>query len=128
MATEQQIYDRQYYLKNRTKRLAASKQYRIKHMEKMKLLNKAWRDANPLRLLELKLKSNYGITVEQREIMRKNQKDKCAVCSKKKTLCIDHNHKTGKVRALVCRKCNTLLSAFDDKHLFRRMINYVKTH
>lgn len=47
----------------------------------------------------------------ERQKMSDLQKQKCAICDRhenefKKRLCIDHNHKTGKVRALLCYYCN----------------------
>lgn len=55
------------------------------------------------------------LTHEECELERKklsiSQDNKCAICKRdesefKKRLCIDHNHKTGKVRALLCYYCN----------------------
>jgi hypothetical protein len=43
----------------------------------------------------------------------------CALCGKhqselKKALHVDHDHKTGRVRKLLCAKCNLASGAFDD--------------
>lgn len=64
-----------------------------------------------LKSLDNYYKRNYGITWKHREIMLKNQNNCCALCSKhenlfKRRLHVDHNHKSGKVRALVCYRCN----------------------
>lgn len=43
------------------------------------------------------------------------QDDRCAVCEKKKDIyCVDHDHITGKIRGLLCRKCNVGLGMFED--------------
>lgn len=53
----------------------------------------------------------YGITTEQYEELLKKQEHSCAIClrpmsSFKKRLCVDHNHKTGEIRGLLCNFCN----------------------
>lgn len=67
-----------------------------------------------------KLKYRYGITREDYNELLITQNGKCAVCEKSVLelglpLYIDHNHKTGKVRGLLCRKCNIGLGCFDDE-------------
>lgn len=65
----------------------------------------------------------YGITAEEYDAMFQQQRGRCAVCgdppSSINTRCgvlhVDHDHKTRKVRGLVCFLCNTMLgSAKDD--------------
>ena len=57
------------------------------------------------------LRSKYGITLKQYNEMLKNQNYSCALCGRHKSnfnrsLHVDHSHKSGKVRALVCYFCN----------------------
>ena len=63
-------------------------------------------------------KRNYNITPEQYYYMWKQQGGKCAICGKKlpdgKYLAVDHDWKTGKVRGLLCSKCNTSLGLLED--------------
>lgn len=53
--------------------------------------------------------------------MLKEQNNRCAICShhpkRAADLVIDHNHKTGEVRGLLCSKCNTALGMFRDSPL-----------
>lgn len=58
----------------------------------------------------------YGITLDQYNQLLITQGNKCKICGKTfiKTPHIDHNHKTGKVRGLLCNKCNCLLGCADD--------------
>lgn len=52
----------------------------------------------------------YGITHEQYLTMLEQQNGVCAICHEMcitgERLCIDHDHKTGEVRGLLCKKCN----------------------
>jgi hypothetical protein len=56
------------------------------------------------------LKKKYGISASDYEHMDRTQNFKCALCGKEpkpgKKLHVEHNHKTGKVRALACFYCN----------------------
>ena len=73
------------------------------------------------------LMRKYGIDSEWREKTRIRQKDRCALCLKEKKLVIDHCHRTGKARGLLCRVCNTSLKFFDDKELLARTLKYTNS-
>jgi len=62
------------------------------------------------------LKRRYGISLEEYERLLALQNGACAICRRKtdEMLCVDHCHKTGKVRGLLCRKCNAGLGCYDD--------------
>ena len=74
---------------------------------------------NPKRI-NYQLIRNYGITLEDYEKMFKDQEGKCAICGhpethpNKKRLAVDHCHKTGKVRGLLCNKHNRIIGTMDD--------------
>lgn len=73
----------------------------------------------------------YGITLEQYNEMFKKQDGKCAICLKTedRRLAVDHCHKTGKVRQLLCTNCNQGLGQFfDDKDLLQKALNYLDLH
>ena len=76
------------------------------------------------------LKRHYGITQEEYDAMLIKQAGGCAICGKPpldvKFLSVDHNHQTGKVRGLLCRKCNLAIGILqDDPSLLRRAVNYL---
>lgn len=86
----------------------------------------------PTTLRNRALKKHYGITLEQYNEMLSAQNDRCALCGTEKngkTFHVDHDHKTGKVRGILCYKCNVGLGSFDDdtKRL-RKAINYLHKH
>jgi len=69
--------------------------------------NRAWHAGNRNRAKKHHLKYNYGITLEEFNLMMSNQKGKCASCDEEElNLVVDHDHITGKVRALLCESCN----------------------
>jgi len=79
-----------------------------------------------------KLQKNYGLTVEDYDIMVESQESKCAICElhldelDTQFLYVDHCHETGEVRGLLCRKCNTGIGDFcDDIDLLTKAIGYL---
>jgi|SRR5665213_1376959 len=74
-------------------------------------------------LQQLKLK--YNLTSDDMHNLLKKQNNKCAICQKKTKLVVDHDHKTGKVRGLLCKKCNMWLSWFDSKKKFETILKYL---
>ena len=80
------------------------------------------------------LKRKYGLTLESYNIMLKAQGGVCAICGeeemvKGRTLSVDHCHKTGKVRQLLCGNCNHALGKFkDNPDLLLKAINYLERH
>ncbi len=59
------------------------------------------------------LRRKYGITLKQYYRMLKAQDYKCAICRRpfdeKRKANVDHNHKTGKVRGILCYRCNKFM-------------------
>jgi len=117
---------KQYYLENKEKLNEHMKQYRLVNKEKIEEYNKQYRLENKEndkqyrlnnkeRYRESKLKRKYNITLDDYNKMLLEQDGKCWTCSikiedtKKKYLCVDHNHLTGQVRGLLCDPCNVAL-------------------
>ena len=80
-----------------------------------------WRKVDPRRKINSNLKNLYDITLCEYEEILKNQNGRCAICDKKSVenlrgkLFVDHCHKTGIVRGLLCHQCNDGLGKFKDK-------------
>lgn len=74
------------------------------------------------------LKSKYGISLEYYDSIKKFQKNRCAICKQPESvigkLVVDHNHKTGQVRGLLCSRCNLGIGFFKEsvKRLIRAVI------
>lgn len=62
----------------------------------------------------------YNMTLEEYNVMYEKQDKKCLICNIEfplgtlKGLCVDHDHITNKVRALLCTSCNTLLGKIEN--------------
>ena len=80
------------------------------------------------------LQDKYGITPKQYEAMALAQNFQCAVCGgppsdRKKHFDVDHDHATGKVRDLLCHKCNVGLGSFlEDVGRLEKAIAYLRKH
>ena len=98
---------------NREKLNARMRDYRKLHPEKVKAANL----------------SRYGISLEEFLAMSEAQNHACAICKKQKALCVDHCHKTGKVRELLCHGCNKVLGHSDEcQKTLRESARYLKRH
>lgn len=76
-----------------------------------------------------RIKTLYGLTQEQVDYMSELQKHKCAICDQEygNKVQIDHCHKTGRVRGLLCINCNWLLGkAYDNPELLRKAAKYLE--
>lgn len=80
------------------------------------------------------LKSKFGLTIDQWNKMFEAQGGLCKIChvkqeELKRRFNVDHCHKTGKIRALLCINCNTLLgSAMESEEILKNAIVYLNEH
>ena len=77
-----------------------------------------------------KLKAAYGITEEDYQVMLARQHNVCAICfhhQRYQRLAVDHDHKSGKVRGLLCSNCNRGLGHyFDSPQRLRQAAKYLE--
>jgi len=108
---------RDYYNKTKEVGREKSKKYYIKNKNKIKCSE---------------LRRNFNITLEDYNNILKRQKNRCAICGidKCKTgrnFAVDHCHKTGNVRGLLCALCNTGIGKLnDDIKLLKKAIKYLE--
>lgn len=96
-----------------------------KNMRDYRANNPEWAKDNDLR-------RSYGIGLEDYKRMLNEQGNVCAKCKKPqegiRPLCVDHDHETDKVRALLCYKCNRDQHVMDNKDAFTQATAYHKKH
>ncbi len=75
-------------------------------------------------------RDKFGIGLYQYETLLNQQNGVCFLCNNSdfRNLAVDHNHKTGKVRRLLCTSCNVGLGKFnDDPTLLRKAADYIES-
>lgn len=102
---------------------------RAKDRERYKNSNGAGKD----RVFDQSLRRLYGITLVQYNQMLTEQTGLCALCAERpdteRRMHVDHDHATGRVRALLCHHCNLLLgNAKDSPTRLRQAIEYLERH
>jgi hypothetical protein len=95
---------------------------------------KEWRTKNPdymnnyrhNKTRKKELIHRHGLTEEEYNKLTINVT--CEICEHEMgTPCVDHDHKTGKVRGVLCRECNSALGLFmDDPDILRKAIDYLE--
>lgn len=67
----------------------------------------------------------YGLTPEEVEAMERAQGGRCLICGVEGDLFVDHCHKTGRVRGMLCPSCNTFLGRVEaNPDILPRMAEY----
>lgn len=85
-----------------------------------------WKDTRQRKMLM----ERYGITKEQYNDMLIAQGCRCAFCGRhrsefKRRLHVDHDHKTGKVRGLLCIGCNKNLVSYHNLETAKKLVEYL---
>lgn len=105
----------------------------LRGVPKFKTECKECRKAAPDATRPYHLKSRYGITISDYDRMEQEQNGLCLIChrpeTQRKRLAVDHCHKTGKVRGLLCTTCNSAIGhLLDDPDVIDRAAAYVRRH
>jgi hypothetical protein len=109
------IYYKNWYLQNRSK---------------VKAKSLSWRINNPGKLTAYHLNRRYGLTTEQYDTMWAEQCGCCAICDQPTPkLVVDHNHKTGRIRQLLCPACNRAIGSLQESpSILRSAAAYLEFH
>lgn len=130
MRTEEEKLKRKLYdSKPETRKLRRLRDKIYRANPEVKERKKLYRKSNAKKEL---LRHKFGITLEQYRVMFDNQQGCCKTCHRpqsefKRAFAVDHNHKTGKIRGLLCSNCNTTLGKCkDNPEILLNLINYLK--
>lgn len=136
--------------RERERRIADPERYRgyrqrkyAKDREKILAANRAWALANPDKVLAIRLRHSFGMTVDEFTQKMAAQEGRCAICmtdmtltgevhkngTRRRGVCVDHCHETGAIRGLLCTSCNKGLGYFkDDPARLRAAADYIEKH
>ncbi len=94
--------------------------------------NAAKRAQDPSYFHDRDLRHKYGMSFAEFQAMLAAQSFQCAICADsidEVTRHVDHDHATGKVRALLCRHCNIALGHLRDSvEIARKVASYLESH
>jgi hypothetical protein len=115
---------RRWYAENRERILAEQRAAYALNKDAIRAQQKAFRKANPGRYSAVQrirnLKAMFGMVPADYERMLQAQGGTCAICKatspgrkRDKHFHIDHDHATGKIRGLLCNRCNSFLGVVE---------------
>lgn len=113
----QRKMDQDRYRKNAKEIKERRKKKYLSDPESERQRSLKWYHLNHKKARDTTILRRHGIRHEQYQSMSRAQKQACAICNSipdNQHLCIDHDHVTGSIRGLLCRKCNLLIGCAGD--------------
>lgn len=113
-------------------RAKMQREYQKRRKEHVRVYAKEYYRTHPeqhRRYSRKKLLQKYGLTLERYNEMLEAQKGGCAICKipiKKPD--IDHDHKTGRTRGLLCNRCNLMLGVIENKRFHKNAEVYLEKY
>lgn len=131
---------REWYLNNKERANKQAREWALAHPERVREKRLLWDKSNQDRIKIHDRKQalkKYQLTPADYDKKLASQDQKCAIClrdatSFKRRLAVDHDHKTGKVRELLCTKCNIVLgrveAVLEMRLHIKPFIAYIRKH
>lgn len=112
-------------------KLTQTEKYKKKEAERLR-----WAEIPLEKRKARRLKTNYNLDYDEYKSMLVKQNSRCLLCeieihidiekNRHDKACVDHDHKTGKIRGLLCNHCNRALGLIKDNiEVLNRMIKYL---
>lgn len=128
-----------WYERNKEKAKARTKAWQLANPERFKELKSNWARKNRINLSRSKRLAHWRAAGVEPSFSQYDydqlflkQNGVCAICSTpptpKRALSLDHEHLTGRVRGLLCGKCNLGIGYFKTLKLMEYAIKYMKTN
>jgi Recombination endonuclease VII len=118
-------YMKEYRNKNRESICANRREYYAKNRAKILEQKKAL--YNPDKTKNQRLKREYGISLDEYNELKIKQNNKCACCGGEYPLVVDHCHKNGNVRELLCNRCNTVVGLCEENiDIVMNIMDYIE--
>jgi len=134
MTTDKREYNRQYWLKNKhrlspinmerarkhyarnaEKEREKRKIYRKEKREEIALRAANWRKEHPREAFANDIRAKYGMSLAYFDKLLIDQNGRCKICDVPvRWICVDHCHKTGIVRGLLCNPCNSFVGKIEN--------------
>lgn len=111
---------KEYYEANRVETIARVKRWQQANAERVNAVQRKRREKPEAKrqARAYHLMRTFGITIEQYDAMLAEQGGGCAICGRRPSetisLHVDHDHETGRIRGLLCFRCNNSLGDLDD--------------
>lgn len=115
--------DPEWLASKRSQDIARAKRYRAENPEKIREIKRNAYASNPRSHRSTRYKSVYGLSLAEYEALHAAQGGLCAICSRPErqerngkliALAVDHCHVSGRVRGLLCARCNKGIGLLDD--------------
>jgi hypothetical protein len=117
-------YDKQLKTKDlnyRQRQLDNSRKYAIEHADQIREYGKKRRllhkDRDRITGFKSMIKRTYGLSIDEYNEIVSKSNNTCYICGRKsysdRRLHLDHDHKTGKVRGILCARCNWYLATIE---------------
>lgn len=121
------------YAADPEKAAAASRKWAREHKKQHTATKKKWRLNNPDKHKCYVLRRTYGISLAEYNALLLAQGGVCGICKLAtvgncgRRLYVDHDHETGKVRGILCGKCNSILGfAADVPGVLEAAVDWLK--
>jgi hypothetical protein len=108
------------------------RRYRQANPDLVKARLRAWQSANVAHRRAYQRQWRYGIEPAEYDRINDEQRGLCALCdlpateAPKGSLHIDHDHATGRIRGLICLRCNSALERVERPDWLERVARYLK--